>query len=215
MLKGVGACLVAAAASLVGCGSGSGTGGSGGAAGISGSGKGGNGGGSGGGGGTFTTSVPASTPLTGLSGPQATQLCNDFRTYSETTLAPALCKINGALFAALSGGSTDAQVQADCTTEYQSCLTADGGRTVTCDLSATPSTCTATVGDFTTCLNVSFTWAQQFPSCSTLTAAMLASLLADGGSSPSGALPAVCTQFMQGGPCASAVSMPGSGSGTP
>jgi hypothetical protein len=218
MHKGVGACLMAAVALLVGCGSGggSGTGGSGGGAGISGGGKGGKGGGGGtSGSGTFTTSVPGSTPLAGLSGPQATQLCDDFRTYAETTLAPQLCKVDGLLIAELYGGGTDAQVQANCATGYQSCLAADGGVTVTCNLSATPSTCMATVGDFTSCLNLQTAATAQIPSCAALTAATLAALFADGGSSSPAPVPAACQPFQQGGSCASAVSMPGSGSGTP
>jgi hypothetical protein len=205
MRKGVETISVVAVAMLVGCGGGSGSGGSGGAGGISGGGKGG-----GSGNGTFTTSVPGGTPLTGLSGTQQTQLCNDFRSYAETTLAPDLCKVEGLLLAALSGGTTDAALQAACASGYQSCLAADGGVTVTCNPSAAPSTCTATVGDLTACLNASSASTQQFPSCSTLTAATLATFFADGGSSSSSPPPAVCAPFQQGGPCASAVSMPGS-----
>ncbi len=212
MRKGVGTISVVAVAMLVGCGSGSGSGGSGGGGGSSGGGK---GGGSGNSSGTFTTSVPGSTPLTGLSGPQATQLCNDFGTYAEATLTPELCKVEGLLLAALSGGTTDAMLRTACASGYQSCLASDAGATVTCNLTAAPSTCTATVGDLTACLNQSSTATDQIPSCSTLTAAMLATFLADGGSSSSAATPAVCAPFEQGGACASAVSMPGSSAGTP
>jgi hypothetical protein len=212
MRKGVGTISVVVVAMLVGCGGGSGSGGSGGGGGSSGGGK---GGGSGNSGGTFTASVPGGTPLTGLSGPQGTQLCNDFRTYAETTLAPGLCRVEGLLLAELSGATTDATVQAACASGYQSCLTSDAGVTVTCNLSATPSTCTATVGDFTACLNAQSAAIQQFPSCSTLTAAMLASFFADGGSSSSAPPPAVCAPFQKGGPCASAVMMPGSSAGAP
>jgi hypothetical protein len=209
MRKGVGTISVVAVAMLVGCGSGSGSGGSGGSSG------GGKGGGSGNSSGTFTTSVPGSTPLTGLSGGQQTTLCNDLQSYAETTLAPEVCAAEGLLFAELSGGTTDAAVRAACTTGYQSCVASDAGVTFTCSLSTVPSTCTATVGDLTACANASSTAPNQFPSCSTLTVATLATFFADGGSSSNMPPPAVCVPFAKGGPCASAVMMPGSGTGTP
>jgi hypothetical protein len=213
MRKGVGMFSVVMVATLAGCGGNgvtvSGTGGSGGFSG----GKGGAGGsGNTSGGGPFTTSVPSSTPLTGLSGAQQTQLCKDFTAYADTTLAPELCKIDGLLFAAFSGGTTDAEVQTACAYGYSACLAADGGTTVTCNPSGAPSTCTATVGDLTTCLNAQATAAAQIPSCNTLTVASLGSAFGDGGSSME---PAVCTQFDQGGSCDGAVSMPSSSAGAP
>jgi hypothetical protein len=213
MRKGVGMISVVVVAVLAGCGSGSGSGGTGGGGGgISGGGKGGGAGGSSGSG-PFTTSVPGSTPLTGLSGGQQTQLCKDFTSYADSTLAPALCKFDGVLFAAFSGATTDADLQAACTTGYNSCLAADGGATVTCNPNAAPSTCTATVSDLTTCLDAEAVSVQQFPSCSSVTAATVATLFADGGTTSME--PAVCAQFQQGGSCASAVSMPGSGTSGP
>ena len=210
MRKGVGTFLVVMVAMLVGCGSSgsSGTGGGGG------SGKGGaggiSGGGKGGGGGTFTTSVPSSTPLTGLTGAQQTQLCNDFRPFAETTLATAGCKVTALVFGSL-GATTDADLQAACATLYAACLAADGG-TVTCDPSATPSTCTATVGDLTTCANAESAAAAQIPSCSNATLASVAALASDGGTSTE---PAICKQFDQGGSCYGGVIMPAASPGTP
>jgi hypothetical protein len=214
MRKGVGTFSVVVVAMLVGCGSsgGGGTGGSGGSAGISG-GKGGAGGaGNTSGGGPFTTSVPASTPLTGLSSAQQTQLCKDFTTYADATLVPALCKLDGLLAAAFTGGTTDAQVQAACAAGYSACLTADGGSTVMCNANGVPSTCTATVGDLTSCLNMQSAAFAQVPSCSTLTVASLAGAFGDGGSATE---PAICMQFDSGGSCAGAVSMPSASAGTP
>jgi hypothetical protein len=210
MRKGVGMFSVVVVAMSVGCGSGGsgGTSGSGGSGGI----LGGKGGAAGSSSGPFTTSVPSSTPLTGLSGAQQTQLCKDFTAYADTTLAPELCKVDGLLFAAFSGGTTDAQVQAACASGYSACLAADGGTTVTCNPGSAPSTCTATVGDLTSCLNAQSAAAAQIPSCSTLTVASLGSAFGDGGSSME---PAVCAQFDQGGSCDGAVSMPSSGAAGP
>jgi hypothetical protein len=212
MRKGVGMFSVMLVAMSVSCGSGGGSGGTGGAnGGISGGGKGGGGGGSSGSG-PFTTSVPSSTPLTGLSGAQQTQLCKDFTAYADTTLVPALCKSVGLLLAAFSGGTTDADLQTACAAGYASCLASDGGATVTCSPNATPSTCTATVGDLTACFNAQSAAAAQIPSCSSLTAASLASALGDGGSS---ATPAVCAPFVQGGSCYGGISMPSAAAGGP
>lgn len=215
MRQGVGMFSIAMVALLVGCGSsgGGGTGGSNGSGsgGISGGGKGG-GSGNNPGGGTFTTSVPGSTPLTGLSGTQQTQLCKDFMTYADNTLMPELCRVDGLLVAAFSGATSDADVRTACTAGYNACLASDGGSTVTCNPSSVPSTCTATVGDLTSCLNARSAATAQIPSCSTLTAAQLAGAFGDGGGATE---PAVCMQFDTGGSCDGAVSMPGATSGTP
>jgi len=212
MLKGVGMFSVVLVAMSVGCGSGGGSGGTGGSGGISGGGKGGGSAGGSSGSGPFTTSVPGNTPLTGLSGTQQTQLCKDFTTYADSTLAPALCKLDGLLAAAFTGGTTDADVQAACAAGYSACLTADGGSTVMCNQNGAPSTCTATVGDLTSCLNMQTAAFAQIPSCSSLTVASLAGAFGDGGSATE---PAVCMQFDTGGSCDGAVSMPSSSSGTP
>ena len=158
---------------------------------------------SGAGGGSFTTSVPAGTKLTALTPAQAMQLCNDFSAYETKTLKTVLCDLSGLLAAALSGGTTDADLRTACTQGYNSCLSADGGLTTTssCDsttFSGEPSTCQATVGDLQKCANDETTASNQaygsLPSCSTLTAANLASALsADAGAGP--AEPASCSMF--------------------
>jgi hypothetical protein len=203
MRKGVGMFSVVVVAMLVGCGSSGsgGTGGSGGSGGVSG-GKGGAGGaGNTSGGGPITTSVPSGTLLTGLSGAQQTQLCNDLRPFTDT-LAMAGCKVTALVFGSL-GATTDAELQAACATLYASCLASDGG-TTTCDPSATPSTCTATVGDLITCANAESAAAAQIPSCSSATLASVAALASDGGTSTG---PAVCAQFNTGGSCNGGVVM--------
>jgi len=184
-------------AAMIGCGSsgsGSATGGTNGSGGSKGTG-GTNGTGGGSGNGTFSTSVPSTTKLNNLSSGQATQLCSDFTSYATSTLTPDFCRESGLLGALLGGGTTDAQLQAACTAAYNNCLASDGGATTTmCDptmlaSNSGSSTCTATVGDLTSCLNDSTAPLRALPTCSTLTAASLAALSMDGGSSTT---PASC-----------------------
>ncbi len=171
----------------------------------------------GGGGGTFTTSVPAGAKLTSLTSAQATQLCTDLTNYEMATLAPDLCKVLGltaaetaaATATALKGAApTDASLQAACTQASNSCLSGDGGPNGSFSSSCSsnsfasePSTCPATVGDLQTCATDETAAFNQvygsLPSCSSLTAASLASAYArfstDGGSGPSE--PASCSKF--------------------
>jgi hypothetical protein len=161
-------------------------------------------------GGGFTTSVPSGTKLTSLTPQQAMQLCTDFDAYA-TNMTPELCKLLAIDTTALSlsfsstAQPSDATLRATCTQAYNSCLTGgDGGFTTTssCDPSTfttEPSTCTATVGDLTMCVNADLTATKQeaaeLPSCSSVTATNLLSALAtiaaqaDGGTSMS----ATCT----------------------
>lgn len=191
--NGLGFGGVLAIVALIGCGSGGGaTGGSGGTGTTSGS-----GGSTGSGatsGGAFTTSVPSGTKLTSITSAQAMQFCNDYDAFANAHTA-TFCKTLAISFAsALVGSATDSDIQAACTATYNDCLSPDGGGMASCDptgLLSTPATCTATVGDATTCLNAEFTVENQLPSCSTVTGAMLAAAAADGG--VLSAEPAVCT----------------------
>jgi len=162
-------------------------------------------------GGGFTTSVPSGTKLTSLTPQQATQLCTDFDNYATTALTPELCKLLAieatALSLSVSSGAqpSDAALRMTCTQTYDSCLSGgDGGLTTTssCDASTfttAPSTCTATVGDLTMCVNGDLNATNQelaaLPSCSSVTAANLISSLetvaaqADAGT----AMSATCT----------------------
>ncbi|HEX3901548.1 MAG TPA: hypothetical protein VH853_01790 [Polyangia bacterium] len=167
-------------AAMIGCGS---SGGGSGGTGTGGT----NGAGGGGGTGTFSTSVPSGSKLSSLSSAQATQLCNDINSFGQKTLAPDDCKLTAVLAAAFTAGGTDAQLQAACTSAYNACLAGgDGGVTTTgsCDptmLTSGSASCTATVGDVTTCANAEVAVFNTIPSCSTLTAASLNALSADGG----------------------------------
>lgn len=160
------------------------------------------------GGGTFTTSVPSGTKLTALTAAQGMQLCNDLNTYFQGTLTPVLCKeagVEAAVFLqAFNSSATDAQLQMACQQSYNDCLNPDGGATTStgdCDPSNEPATCQATVGDLKTCVNDQTTAYQQLsaslPSCSSLTAAKVASLLSSGadGGTATGNDPPSCTKF--------------------
>jgi hypothetical protein len=174
--------------------------------------------GSGGSGGAFTTSLPSGTKITGLTSAQATQLCADLANYDDHTLILSLC--NAAASSSVAGltaayfdlrgnpAATDAQLRADCTaanadsgSSSSDCISAlaDGG-TQTCNISSTPSTCQATVGDFTKCINDQTAAALQyyasFPSCSSITAASLkAFFAADGGVDEGPPEPTSCSMF--------------------
>jgi hypothetical protein len=208
-IKGLGLWGAMAIVALVGCGSSSGTGGTGGSTGT-GSGK----GGTTGGGGAFTTSLPAGTKVTALTTAQAAQLCNDLESYLNNNLFPSICKEasalagpEGAYLDLLENSSaSDAELRAACVSAAamdagNSCsdFVADGGAE-TCNISQIPSTCEATVGDYTTCINdMSSADTQLYasvPSCSTLTAASVtAYFAADGGASAEPPEPASCSQI--------------------
>lgn len=160
------------------------------------------------GGGTFTTSVPSGTKLTALTPAQGMQLCNDLNTYFQGTLSSVLCKeagVEAAVFLqAFNSASTDAQLQMACQQSYDDCLHPDGGATTStdnCNPSSEPATCQATVGDLKTCVDDQATAYQQLsaslPSCSSLTAAKVASFLSSGADAgtTAGNDPPSCTKF--------------------
>jgi hypothetical protein len=157
------------------------------------------------GGDSFTTSVPSDTRLSILTPAQQAQICADEEHYlGEGTFFSNLCQIKAlqAISGALNEPLTDAQLQAGCASDYTSCISADGGVTgsgTTCNLSNVGSQCTGTVGDYVTCSNDEIgkinQLAASLPSCSTITAATLATAAAaiqgDAGfnTSPAGCAP--------------------------
>jgi len=167
------------------------------------------GGGSSGGSGTFATSVPASTKLTALTPTQAQQLCNDLDTFAQRSLSGSTCKLIGIEAALLLQAfsdtpATDAQLREACTQAYNGCLNPDGGATTTdkCDpatFTTQPTTCQATVGDVQACENDQAAAYQQafasVPSCSSLTAASLASSSGADAGTTTTTEPASCTKF--------------------
>ena len=203
-IKGLWLGGVMAIVALVGCGSSGGTSGTGGSTGGGGTGSG--KGGTTGGGGAFTTSLPAGTKVTALTTAQAAQLCNDIQSYYDNSFQSACQASSGLpgledayLDLLLNPTASNSELQTVCASDAQDggCTLVDGG-TYSCDPSVLPSTCEATVGDYTTCLNDRSAASQQFdaslPSCSTLTAASLKAIFeADGGSSLEPPEPTSCS----------------------
>ena len=172
----------------------------------------------GGGGSSFSTSVQGSKPLGTLSTTEAATLCKDTSSYlmaqtSALNSKENQCRATGLAFAALSSmgsSQTDAMIQQACQAGYALCESApadDGGidtttTTVDCtNAMAPPATCTATVSQYSACLSEQIAVAQGlFTPCNQLTAAKLATLTSDGGTSASAgpacaAFDAACPDF--------------------
>jgi hypothetical protein len=158
------------------------------------------GGASSGSGGPFTTSVPASTQIGSLTPAQLTQICSDVQKFTQTldaTVASYECQSFALISAATA--QTDAAAEAACKASLASCVPTAATPTGMCTGSAT--TCTATVGEATTCFNdlnaaLQSATASQ-PSCDGLTVAKataaLAALAGDGGTGLS--YPPSCTKL--------------------
>ena len=164
--------------------------------------------------GAFTTSVSSGTKLTALTSAQATQFCSDLQKFFDNTFIPTICNSSAnvagaeAAYVDLIGNpsATDSELRAACTAASadagpNGCTDAlvDGG-TGSCDISSVPTTCQATVGQYTTCINdtnrVTGQFYAAFPSCSTLTAASVKALFAaDGGASQGPPEPTSCSMF--------------------
>jgi hypothetical protein len=168
--------------------------------------------GGGGGGSGFSTSVPASKPLNQLSAADATKLCMDTEAYLQAQLSAELsstdfaCRAVGLEVAALSAdaSSTTASVRQACQDAYTACLNSpadagvgdiDAGTSSTDCTNAQQqlSTCSATVGQLSACVNEETSSVQSaFPPCDQLTLTEVSAVTADGGTDPTTSGPA-CT----------------------
>jgi hypothetical protein len=163
--------------------------------------------GCGGGGSGFSPSVPSDKPLGSLSTSDATKLCMDTASYlmSQTKALETKenqCRITGlalAALAAMDSTASDAMLQQACQAGYQLCETApaDGGfttdvdagtSTIDCSNPTIPATCTATVAQYSACVNEQTAAIQSlFVPCNQLTKAKLMTFSGDdGGASTSG-----------------------------
>ena len=153
----------------------------------------------------FQTSIPGNTPLGSLSGPQATELCNDeMRFAQQPSFEMDACRetafLTVALTITLTPYLTDADVQAACASAYTSCLHPDGGASTTQTCMAPPANCTATVSDLAACLDddvaAARALAAKVPDCGSITRA---SLTANDGGTPLVATssPASCQTLQQ------------------
>ena len=106
-------------------------------------------------GGTSVTSLCGRAPLNSLTGAEAMQLCNDTSAYVAGSISRATgCKYAAIIAAASNSSPTEAQLQASCATTENTCNQDDTvmrpGENTLC--SQIPPTCTATVEQYSTCI---------------------------------------------------------------
>jgi len=116
-------------------------------------------GGSSAGGGTAAGGASGAGVVTNLSGTKAlnaltvtevTQLCNDSYAYFGTAISRAtMCKWKGLAYAISSSAPTDAMLQESCTTQQSTCMQATPDSPSCSDI---PTTCTATVAEYSSCI---------------------------------------------------------------
>jgi hypothetical protein len=168
MVRGVGVVFGIVLASAAGCGGGSG--------------------GSGNFGEPIPTSLPANKRISDLTPAERDQLCTDLGQWamSGPFLADgcnATAWLTTSLAASADTSMTDADLQATCEQLYSACVA--GG--VTTDCSKLSATCTATVGEYDTCLSDSVAALGGLPPCSAATRASLPSTVAHLTSQPTSA----------------------------
>jgi hypothetical protein len=159
--------------------------------------------GCGGGSSGFNPGVPGNKPLGTLSPSEAKTLCTNTFAHVQQELNSSAgreggCRAVGAYIASTSGGAnaTDLQIQFACTAGYTLCQQtladggaaalgggADGGVDPCAATTTAPSTCTATVDQYSACVNENDdALLNTYPPCNQLTKAKLAMLTAaDGG----------------------------------
>lgn len=158
----VGAALMTAAGCSGGTGSGNGSGGSGSGSGgprTGGSGSGNSGatgsGGSGGSAGAASavTTLASNRALNSLTMTEANQLCSDTGAYvSSSVTRTDRCRFAGLKYAASSSAPTDNDLRVNCSSLESDCNQPDGAATFTAVCFEIPTTCTATVAQFSACL---------------------------------------------------------------
>ena len=109
------------------------------------------GGGSGGaGGGTSITGLGGDKPLGSLNPSDAAQLCSDAYAYFAKAINQAdLCKWAGLSYGTSSSPLSDAALQQNCASQETTCLKADPAAA---DCTAIPSSCNATVSQYSACI---------------------------------------------------------------
>jgi hypothetical protein len=171
------AIVLASTINAGGCSSNSNNGGSGGSSGTGGAvGTGGSGSGTGGNGGISVTSVSGTKTIGALSAAEATQLCNDTYSYFGIAIPHATaCKWNGLYRAASSSSQTTDQLRQGCSLAENSCLQSDASAFSNPGCGDLPTTCTATVAQYATCIADEVTTFNQtvngFPACTVVTMA--------------------------------------------
>jgi hypothetical protein len=118
------------------------------------------------------TSVPGNKRFSDLTPAERDQLCTDLTQWAMsgpflTDGCNASAWLATELAASFDTSMTDLDLQTTCQGLYDSCVA--GGVTVDCN--KVPTTCTATVGEYTTCLSDSTANLGGLPQCSALTRA--------------------------------------------
>jgi hypothetical protein len=145
---------------------------------------------------TFTTSVSSSIPIDGLTGEQATQLCDDVNSATTATLGPTYCasvNLGSAVLmtnAYLQDNPTtgNAELQTACS-QFAAGPGAAGCRlAASCDaleIASNSSSCVATVADLVNCINENDALVRKLlaatPTCDEVTTSSLSAYLAPGG----------------------------------
>jgi hypothetical protein len=133
--------------------------------------------------GTSVTTLSDSKALGALTPADATQLCKDTYAYFGNAIPMATaCKYKGLSYATSSSAPTDSQFRQVCTDHETTCAQAGSG-VGTADnpgCSDIPSTCTATVAQYSTCISDEVAAFNQgmsrLPSCATATSASISAV---------------------------------------
>lgn len=132
--------------------------------------------------GGFTSSIPGGTQFDQLSSAQVQTFCNEVDSFDTTSgqdmdAVEITCLFGGLLAAELSTApQTNASVQAACATAFNQCV-ANATSTFSCPSMAALSGCTATISEYSACLNdttkLEIQEIQSLPTCADLTVADL------------------------------------------
>jgi hypothetical protein len=133
--------------------------------------------------GGFSSSIPGDTRFDQFTPQQIQTLCNEVSSFGQSSGQGAddqklACIFDGFLAAEFSQApQTDASVQAACTAAYNQCLATPGTTTMSCPTMAMLAGCSATVSEYTACLNdatkLEVQTIESLPTCADLTAADL------------------------------------------
>jgi hypothetical protein len=133
--------------------------------------------------GTSVTTLSGTKALNTLTTADATQLCKDTYAYFGQTISMATaCKYKGLSYATSSSAPSDAQFQQVCK-DHESACTQAGSGVGSADnpgCSDLPSTCTATVAEYSACISDEVATFNQgmsgLPSCTTATSASMSAV---------------------------------------
>jgi hypothetical protein len=107
----------------------------------------------GGGGGAAVTTLSGSKAVNALSATEATQLCNDSYAYFSSAIPKATtCHWVGLAYAASSSAPDQAMLQQGCTMHENACDQAGDPWAVNSGCNTLPTTCTATVAQYSACV---------------------------------------------------------------